>query len=547
MAGHRVARRVALILALVGTSVVGPSAPASAVTCPVVDPVTHAVTPAPVTSTDWSGCDLRGAVLSGAMLRLANLSGADLTGADLSGANVRQAKLTGADLTGADFGGADLTSATITSATVTGADLGSTVLSLLSSGSVVGAPAVLPAGFWMQAGFLLGPGVSLARADIGGLDLSGRDLHGVSLYGANARGIDLSGTNLSGAQIGIADLRDADLTGADLTGATETAVVGTKADLSGATISGAVLTGAAFKGWLGTGVVGNPAAPGPCAVTAGSLLCSTGMLRVVTSPAVPSVIAIDNALTDMWGIEWMKKATGSHTVCFGAVEGWTAPPCQTVDVGTGAITSVTGTFVQNGFLQVTTSPAVASRISIDGIPRDNWGVYTDLPTGSHEVCFGPVPGYLPPPCQTVDLGAGTTTAVTGTFTPSPGAPGLTGVGLLRVTTSPATPSQITVDGNVADTWGLDWLQIEPGQHTCASAESSGPRRVAGPSPSPPARPRRRSARWAPGRTSRPRPTRRFRRRSTSTASTSTTGVPTPCATPPPTTPGWCASRPCRDT
>lgn len=357
MVRGRIAARVVLVLALAGTAVVGSAPAASAVTCPVVDPVTHAVTPAPVINTKWTGCVLRGADLSGAVLELAELSGTDLFGADLSGANLRSA--------------------------------------------------------------------ALSRTD----------------------------------------LRAADLTGADLTGATGSGSRLQEADLSGATITGAVFTGAAFKGWLGTGVVGTPAAPGPCAVSAGSLLCSIGMLRVVTSPAVPSVIAIDGSLTDMWGIEWMKKATGSHTICFGAVEGWTPPPCQTVDVATGAVTTVTGTFVRNGFLQVTTSPAVASRISVDGIPRDNWGIYTDLPTGSHQVCFGPVPGYLPPPCQTVELVGGATTSVTGTFTPSAGAPGLTGLGLLRVATSPATPSRISVDGNVADTWGLDWLQIEPGQHT----------------------------------------------------------------------------------
>ena len=115
---------------------------------------------------------------------------------------------------------------------------------------------------------------------------------------------------------------------------------------------------------------------------------------------------------------------------------------------------------------------MASQIRVDGVPRDDWGVFPDLATGSHEVCFGAVAGYTPPPCQTVQVTAGSTTSVTGTFTSS-SATGLAGVGLLRVTTSPALPSQITVDGVIADTWGLDWLELAPGSHSVCFAAVQG--------------------------------------------------------------------------
>jgi hypothetical protein len=59
---------------------------------------------------------------------------------------------------------------------------------------------------------------------------------------------------------------------------------------------------------------------------------------------------------------------------------------------------------------------VAGTISVDGIPRDDWGVWTDLPTGSHQVCFGAVEGYTAPPCQNITLTAGQQTTVTGTYT-----------------------------------------------------------------------------------------------------------------------------------
>jgi hypothetical protein len=198
-----------------------------------------------------------------------------------------------------------------------------------------------------------------------------------------------------------------------------------------------------------------------------------GLLRVTTSPALPSQIMVDGNLADTWGLNWLEVAPGSHTVCFAGVQGYTTPACQTVTVATGVTTAVTGSFVQRGFLQVQTSPPVPGTISVDGTRMDDWGLYTDLPTGSHQVCFGLVPNFAPPGCQTVTVTAGATTSVTGTYTASPGASGQTNVGLLRVTTSPALPSQITVDGNIADTWGLNWLELAAGSHTVCFSSVQG--------------------------------------------------------------------------
>jgi hypothetical protein len=199
------------------------------------------------------------------------------------------------------------------------------------------------------------------------------------------------------------------------------------------------------------------------------------LLRVTTSPALPSQITVDGNIADTWGLTWAKELPGSHTVCFSAIQGYITPACQTVTVTSGATTTVTGTFVQRGFLQVETSPAVNSEITYtpsggSATPMDNYGAWTDLPVGSYSVCFGAVAGYNPPACQTATVTAGATTTVVGDFTVNGSAAGPSNVGLLRVTTSPALPSQITVDGNIADTWGLNWLQIAPGSHTvCFSA------------------------------------------------------------------------------
>ena len=195
-----------------------------------------------------------------------------------------------------------------------------------------------------------------------------------------------------------------------------------------------------------------------------AVAATTGMLRVTTVPAVPSQILVDGVIANTWGLKWVHLEAGTHQVCFSSVPGYTTPACQTASIDRGQTTTITGAFVARGYLHVTTSPAVASQISVDGIPRNNWGVWTDLAVGAHRVCFGAVAGFTPPACQTVDVTAGGTTDVVGTFAPSNGA-ALPGVGFLRVVSSPALPTQITVDGAIADTWGLNWMEIAPGSHT----------------------------------------------------------------------------------
>ena len=46
-------------------------------------------------------------------------------------------------------------------------------------------------------------------------------------------------------------------------------------------------------------------------------------------------------------------------------------------------------------------------------------MWTDLPTGAHQVCFGPVAGFTAPSCQNITVNAGALTSVTGTYTVSP--------------------------------------------------------------------------------------------------------------------------------
>jgi hypothetical protein len=194
-----------------------------------------------------------------------------------------------------------------------------------------------------------------------------------------------------------------------------------------------------------------------------------GALRVTTSPPVPAQVVVDGHITDSWGLNWVDLPVGTHAVSFTHVEGYTAPPSQTVTIAAGQPTTISAAYVARGELHVITSPAVPSQITVDGQPADNWGVWTDFPVGSHRVCFSPVAGFTPPPCQSVTLAPGATATVTGTFAVNPGAPAQAGTGLLRVATSPPVPSQITITPPtgqpfVADSWGINWLTLEPGTY-----------------------------------------------------------------------------------
>ena len=474
-------------LALVTATVALSGGTASAVSCPTVNPVTHVVTPAPTQGVNWSGCNLSAA----------NLSGANLSSVDLSSSN--------------------LTSAVLSSATLTDTKLTGATLDHVTSGGLVGTPATLPTSWIIQKGYLIGPTANLGGANLGGVNLANRDLNHANLAGANLTAAGLMGTNLDHALIGNANFAGAFATGAILTGASGTGGEYSGADFTAANLMGASITGATFARTNFTNatlvetnltndalrqatftnarltrsnlegadlseatltsvvsgeITGTPVAlPTGWTLTDGTLI-APGLLRVTSSPAVPTQVTVDGAIANSWGLSWVQRTPGSHQVCFTAVPGYTTPPCQTATMSQYATTNVTGTFVQRGYLHVTTSPAVGAQIKVDGIPRNDWGVFTDLPTGIHQVCFGAVAGFTPPPCQNVNLTAGATTNVTGTFTSSAAA-GLTGVGFLRVTTYPALPSQITVDGNIADTWGLNWLQISPGTHAICFSHIEG--------------------------------------------------------------------------
>jgi len=207
-------------------------------------------------------------------------------------------------------------------------------------------------------------------------------------------------------------------------------------------------------------------------------ILAPGLLRVTTSVdlhpelGVPGKILVDGVPRDEWSLDWLKLDPGRHMVSFSDVPDLGTPPAWGVEVVSNAVAEVVGVYQAYGWLRVTTDPAVPATISIDGVPRDDWGVWLALPPGTYEVAFGTVDGFRPPRPRTVEVVAEQLTEVVGTYRKSHNSrgPDPSTYGLLRVTTTLGTNAsagvltQILIDGIARDEWGLDWLKLEPGYH-----------------------------------------------------------------------------------
>jgi len=153
--------------------------------------------------------------------------------------------------------------------------------------------------------------------------------------------------------------------------------------------------------------VSDPGAPGPV---------GQGLLRVTTTPPVPSRISVDGIVRNTWALTWVKMPPGTYEVCFDDVKDFSTPPCETAVVTAGQVTQVDGAFTARGILRVITDPPHPSTLFVDGIPRDDWGFWTDISAGDHLVCFGEDAGFAPP-CQTVSLAIGPNPPIVGTWPP----------------------------------------------------------------------------------------------------------------------------------
>ena len=178
------------------------------------------------------GINLRGADLSEADLRSANLTKADLLGADLSEADLRwaylnNAKLFRTDLREADLSGANINNGLLPEDLVRGPNADTSVVSLR--------------------------GADLTQADLSGADLSGADLSGAKLLlsGADLSGVDLSNADLKSAVLPPRGLPDVDLSHANLRGADTFFITPKKLAQQAKSLEGATMpNGKKYEEWL---------------------------------------------------------------------------------------------------------------------------------------------------------------------------------------------------------------------------------------------------------------------------------------------------------
>jgi uncharacterized protein YjbI with pentapeptide repeats len=215
----------------------------------------------------------------------ATMPAVDLHGQDLSGLSLARAHLTAANLAGANLTGVTLSRATLASVNLAGADLSAATLASVHARGITGTP-VLPAGWSVTRGYLVGPSADLSDAQLIGVDLSGRDLSGVVLSRARLVSVDLTSANLTSAVLDSAVVTDSTITGsvlglqgvhllrtAALVGTPASLTLGlrvvrgvligpdvlvSKADFHDAALAGIDLTGASIQGgtWAGADLTG---------------------------------------------------------------------------------------------------------------------------------------------------------------------------------------------------------------------------------------------------------------------------------------------------
>ncbi len=149
-----------------------------------------------------------------------------------------------------------------------------------------------------------------------------------------------------------------------------------------------------------------------------------GSLQISLSPT-DAVSA--GALWQIDGGSWQNSGTtlaglpvGNHTVTFNTINSWVKPSNQSLAISNNQTTFSTGTYILQGSLQVTLSPAGAvsagAQWQIDGGAWQNSGMtIAGLTAGDHTVSFSTVAGWATPTAQTVTISNGQTNTANGIY------------------------------------------------------------------------------------------------------------------------------------
>jgi uncharacterized protein YjbI with pentapeptide repeats/alpha-tubulin suppressor-like RCC1 family protein len=156
-----------------------------------------------------------------------SLVSADLTGQTFANLSMRGVDLSGATLTSTTFTNTDLSGAALRNNNLSGLNLSTVTLTNLASsglnGGSGGSAVVLPSGYAVISGFLIGPAVNMSSNDMSGIAIpASQSCSSVRFISANLTNADLSGVNLSNAIFTGANLTNTNLANTNLSGVTIT-------------------------------------------------------------------------------------------------------------------------------------------------------------------------------------------------------------------------------------------------------------------------------------------------------------------------------------
>lgn len=143
--------------------------------------------------------DLASKNMTGASLRSASLRKADLSSSDFRGASIVGANLDYADLSNARFDDVWLQNSDLSNSKLDNTNLSQARLDGMRACSIQGVP-VLPEGYSVISGNIVGPNLSLVYCDFRNANFNGVNLSYADLSNANLAGADLSGANLTGVR-----------------------------------------------------------------------------------------------------------------------------------------------------------------------------------------------------------------------------------------------------------------------------------------------------------------------------------------------------------
>jgi subtilisin family serine protease len=158
-----------------------------------------------------------------------------------------------------------------------------------------------------------------------------------------------------------------------------------------------------------------------------------GRLRVETIPPVPTRIFVNNIVRNSWGLDWVKLPPGNYYLSFSDVAYHETPKfvvviiwpenvtrilglSEPIPIYEGKTTEIKAYFRPLGSLRVETYPPLPVTIYIDGVPRNEWGLWVDIERGNYTITFEPYDGYPTPPPTNVSVREGRLTHIIGNYT-----------------------------------------------------------------------------------------------------------------------------------